>query len=109
MNLFGFKKQPRSAAIFVLVRFWPEDGVWNASAMDIPVAVFGSSFEDARKNFEEAFEAHLEVLAETKRLKKTLQKLERAAQDRGAYDRIQPGEMFEKFPIADETWELCHQ
>ena len=62
MNFFNGRKKVSDVPI--LVRFWQEDGVWNASALDISVAVFGNSFEEARSNFEEALAHHLEVVSE---------------------------------------------
>ena len=110
MSIFTSNKQPREeAAAFVLVKFWPSDGVWNASAMDIPVSVFGTTFEEARNNFEDALLAHFETLADVGQLKPTLQLLQRIASDRGVFDRLEPRETFAKFPIANETLELCHQ
>lgn len=83
----------------ILVRFWSEDEVWNASALDIGVAVCGDSFEDARKNFEEALDCHFELLMKLGRAEETVERLRIAAFDRGFYDRIKPRETFEKFPI----------
>jgi predicted RNase H-like HicB family nuclease len=104
------KKSPESpGGTFVLVKFWPEDGVWNASAMDIPVAVFGETFEEAQHNFEDALTAHFETLADAGQLKSALVSLRKIAGDREMFDRIQPRVTFQKFPVAEETLELCHQ
>jgi predicted RNase H-like HicB family nuclease len=108
VSLLSRKKQSPSLSIFVLVRFWPEDGVWNASAMDIPVVVCGNSFEDAQNNFEQALMAHFETLADVNQVKKTINRLTKAAKDRGFYDRIRPRETFEKFPVRLDSLELCH-
>jgi len=98
-----------SKPLFVLVRFRHEDGVWNASALDIPVAVFGGTFEEAESNFEEALKAHFEVLVEFNQARQTIQHLVKVAQDRGLYDRIEPREIVTKFPVIEpETPELCH-
>ena len=83
----------------ILVKFWPEDDVWNASAFDLGVAVCGDTFEDARKNFEEALDRHFELLCKMGRAKETIKRLRIAAVDRGFYDRIKPRETFEKYPI----------
>jgi predicted RNase H-like HicB family nuclease len=107
VNLFGKSSRPEIQKIFVLVRFWQEDGVWNASALDISVAVFGDTFEDARNNFEQAMIAHFEILVEMNKVKGTIKKLVQAAQKRGFYDRIRPRETFEKFPVRTDERELC--
>lgn len=108
MNLLSDRKRHSNQPIFVLVRFWREDDVWNASALDIPVAVFGDSFEEAQRNFEDALRAHFETLIEAKQDKKIIDRLIKVAQDRGFYDRIKPCETFVKFPVQPEARELCH-
>jgi predicted RNase H-like HicB family nuclease len=45
-----------------LCRFWREDGVWNASAVDLPIAVFGDTIEEAQSNMSDALTAHLNAL-----------------------------------------------
>jgi predicted RNase H-like HicB family nuclease len=82
--------------------------VWNASAMDIPVAVFGDSFEEARTHFEEAIVSHFEVLCETNRIDSTVKHLMTMAKDRGFYERIPPRQAFEKFMINPEEPCLAH-
>ena len=102
------KSKKKEIQIFVLVKLWPEDGVWNASAMDIPVVVFGDSFEEAQSNFEEALKAHFDTLTDVNQVRKTIDRLTKAAQKRGFYDRIQPRETFEKFPVQLTALQLCH-
>jgi predicted RNase H-like HicB family nuclease len=110
MNLFKSKKQHQDldAPIPILVRFWQEDGVWNASAMDISVAVFGYTFEEARRNFEEALARHFEVLCEMNQIDRTIKILSKAAKDRGFYDRIQPRETYEKFLVPPTGPHFAH-
>jgi predicted RNase H-like HicB family nuclease len=86
----------------ILVRFWPEDDVWNASALDLGVAVCGDTFEEVRKNFEEALYSHFSLLAKMGRCEATVERLRIAALERDFYDRIKPREAFEKFPIPTE-------
>ena len=107
MSFLKVEKHSHSLEVLVpvLVRFWSEDGVWNASAMDIPVAVFGESFEEARAHFEEALASHFEILCERNQIEGTIKILLRAAKDRGFYERIQPRETFEKFVFNSQ--ELC--
>jgi len=92
----------------VLVRFWAEDGVWNASAMDIPVAVFGDTFEDARRNFEQALISHFEVLCEMDQMQQTVRILLSKAKERGSVDRIPARQMFEKYLISPEEPCFAH-
>jgi predicted RNase H-like HicB family nuclease len=86
----------------ILVRFWPEDDVWNASAFDLGVAVCGDTFEEARQNFEEALCKHFELLSKMGRAKETIARLRTAAVDRGFYDRITPRETFAAYPVPTE-------
>ncbi len=106
MNLFKMKKKVSN--VHILVRFWQEDGVWNASAMDIYVAVFGNSFEEARSNFEEALTRHFEVLREMQQLPQTIRALERAANARGFYQRIEPGSPYETFQLPTHETHFAH-
>jgi predicted RNase H-like HicB family nuclease len=48
--------------ISVLCKFWFEDGVWNGSAHDLPVAVFGQTIDEAKKNLGEALVSHFDAL-----------------------------------------------
>jgi predicted RNase H-like HicB family nuclease len=91
----------------ILVRLWEEDGVWNVSAFDLPVAVYGNTFDEARTNFEEALDAHFELLVEMRRAKEVVADLRAAALDRGFYDRIKPRETVEKFMLNSPKLELC--
>jgi len=62
MNVF--RKKEEEIVLPVLCKFWQEDGVWNASAEHLAVAVFGESFEEAQKNLREAIVAHMECWVE---------------------------------------------
>jgi predicted RNase H-like HicB family nuclease len=103
VNIFGTGKTKQQMHPHemppILVRFWPEDDVWNASALDLGVAVSGDTFEEARDNFEEALNSHFDLLVKMGRCEETVERLRIAAYDRGFYDRIKPRETFEKFPI----------
>ncbi len=52
------------APISILCRFWSEDGVWNGLAKDLPVAAFGQTFEEARRNLSDALLSHLQSASE---------------------------------------------
>lgn len=60
MNFGAAKKAESYTMLPVLCRFWQEDGVWNAEAAHLAVAVFGDTFEEAQKNLQEAVVAHIE-------------------------------------------------
>lgn len=103
MKIFGRGKTeqpvPPHVDVPILVKFWREDDVWNASALDLGVAVCGDSFEEARDNFDEALKSHFDLLMKMGRAEETVERLRIAASDRGFYDRIKPREAFEKFPV----------
>jgi predicted RNase H-like HicB family nuclease len=65
----------------VLLRFWQDDGVWNGVAVDLPVAVFGSTFEDAAHNLQDAVISHLETLQEVGSLQDTIHLLRACARN----------------------------
>src|SRR5262245_38445410 len=62
MNVF--RKKEEETVLPVLCKFWQEDGVWNAVAEHLAVAVFGYSFEEAQRNLREAIVAHMECWVE---------------------------------------------
>lgn len=94
--------------VTVLVGFWQEDGVWNASALDLPVAVFGTTFEEARAHFEDAIVSHFETLCELGRIEKTIKHLKRAEEGRKFYERIPPRQAFEKYLVNPQEPCLVH-
>lgn len=49
--------------ISILCKMWYEDGVWNAEAVDLPIAVFGETIEDVKNHLYDAIFAHLETAA----------------------------------------------
>lgn len=79
------KKKPSadvSIEIPVLCKFWREDDVWNGVAEDIPVAVFGSTFEQAQKHMQDAILGHLEALQKLDRLTTTIKSLRKKGRER---------------------------
>lgn len=70
-----------SEIIPVLCKFWQEDGVWNGSGVDIPVAAFGDTIEEAKKNLLDAIICHLEALQEVNQLQQEIKRLQLLAQD----------------------------
>lgn len=74
-------KTPAGVQITIACRLNEEDGVWNGTAIDLPVAVFGSTFEEAKKNLGEAILCHLEALAETGKIDAVIAHLQRQKQE----------------------------
>lgn len=72
----------RQIEVPILCRFWCEDEVWNGSAQDLPVSVFGKNFEQAKKHLAEALHSHFEALEEVGLLDQTIQELCRIAHNR---------------------------
>jgi predicted RNase H-like HicB family nuclease len=98
---------PPHADVPILVRFWQEDDVWNASAFDLAVSVFGDTFEEARSNFENALDSHFALLVELGRTAETVKRLKGVAKERGFYtQRIKPRQTVEQFEIPREM-EAC--
>lgn len=67
----------------ILCKLWSEDGVWNAISADLPVAVFGDTFEEAKANLEEALIGHFAALEQTGQLKNTIELMMRKAHEYG--------------------------
>ena len=66
-----------------------EDGVWNIAAFDLPVVVFGETFEIAQANFDEAIKVHFWGLHELGKVKSTIKHLQNLAKEREFYaDRL---------------------
>lgn len=103
------KKHPHPAAgVPILVRFWEESGVWNASAFDLPIAVFGNTYAEARKNFEGALIAHFDLLIELKRAGIVADQLRKIADEQGFYyERVKPCVTVEKFMYEFSGLEMC--
>jgi hypothetical protein len=66
----------------VLCRFWRDSGVWNGSAVDLPIAVFGAAFEEAQQNMTDAVLAYLHAARKLGRLEGTVQFLRKVARER---------------------------
>lgn len=84
----------------VLCKLWFEDGVWNGSAHDLPVAVFGHTIDEAKKNLGEALVAHFEALQETGKADETIRELRRLAQQRLSFDDMSNNELFWKVTLS---------
>jgi predicted RNase H-like HicB family nuclease len=82
-RLFGSEKSAAEnvVEIPVLLRFWQDDDCWNGEAVDLPVAVFGKTFEETTRNLHEAVISHLEALQEIGKLNDTVQVLKTCARN----------------------------
>lgn len=73
---------PQVLQIPVLLRVWQEEGVWNGEAVDLPVAVFGDTFEETVRALHDAVISHLETLQEVGTLDETIHILRVCARQR---------------------------
>ena len=70
-----WKDSKDSTKISILCKFWEEDGVWNATAMDLPVAVFGETFEEALGNMSDALDSHVSAMINAGKIEELSEKL----------------------------------
>jgi predicted RNase H-like HicB family nuclease len=80
--LFSKKHPTPVVEISILCKAWQEDGVWNAVTEDLPIAVFGATFEEAQHNLHEAIFCHLESAQETGMLDQLAKELRQRAIER---------------------------
>jgi len=80
-KIFG-EKEVQTVQIPILCRFSETDGIWNGSAEDLPVAVFGATFEEAQRNLSDAIIAHLQSLQEVGNIEETIERLRQCAKAR---------------------------
>ncbi len=80
-QMFGHSEEAVETVteIPILLRFWEEDGVWNGEAVNLPVAVFGTTFEESRQNMHDAVISHLQTLNEVGTLMDTISMLKQCA------------------------------
>jgi predicted RNase H-like HicB family nuclease len=98
MSVEELKLATRASEVPLLARIWQEDNVWNMSAFDLPIVAYGKGIEDARKNFEEAVESHLQALASLGRLDDVAASLRSLASERAFYEeRMKPHSLVESF------------
>ncbi len=71
-----------SIEIPVLCKFWQEENIWNGIAEDLPVAVFGATFEDVQRNMRDAILTHLDALQQFDRLMDTVKLLRKKSRER---------------------------
>jgi predicted RNase H-like HicB family nuclease len=92
------KKASEITEVAVFVRFWEEDGIWNASAVDLPVAAFGKNLKEAKNNFGDAIMTHFDTLQELGKLEEVVRQLRRKPEDCKAFaENITSDEFVSKF------------
>ena len=82
MPLRKKKSRDVSIEIPVLCKFWQEDHVWNGVAEDLPVAIFGRTFEEAQDNMRDAVLTHLDALQQLDQLVDTMKLLRKRSRER---------------------------
>ncbi len=92
----------RQEVIPVLCRFWREDDVWNGSCVDLPVAAFGDTFEEAQDHLGEAVELHMRALARLGRLDEVAEFLRAKSKEYGflAVEEVVPYSPLVKFLVS---------
>jgi predicted RNase H-like HicB family nuclease len=79
--MFANQSPEGQTHVFVLCKFWPEDGVWNGIAEGLPVAVFGETFEEALHNLADALESHLSCVMQSGERDRVVKDLQSRARD----------------------------
>ncbi len=92
LGIFG--KKAARAKVPVLCKFWMEDGVWNGSAHDLPVAVFGKTIEEAKQNLCDAIISHFQALEKLGQVDEVICELQRLTRERLSFDEMAHGELF---------------
>ncbi len=100
MSVEKLKLATLASEVPLLARIWQEDDVWNMSAFDLPIVAYGERIEEARKNFEEAVQSHLDALASLGRLDDVAAALRGLAAEREFYaERMKPHSLVESFVL----------
>ena len=86
-KLFGKSEPEVAVEVEVVAKLWKEDGVWNSSAVDLPIVVFGNTPEEATHFMGEAVIAHLSALQKAGKLDETVDML-RSRGRSVSYDEI---------------------
>ncbi|MCU1310936.1 MAG: hypothetical protein JWO20_2061 [Candidatus Angelobacter sp.] len=71
-----------STSLPVLCEFWYEDDVWNGEAKDLPIAVFGNTFEEAQAHMRDAIQGHIESAIELGEFSEVLKTVSKAVSGR---------------------------
>ncbi len=96
------RTEQNGVAIPILCRFWFEDGVWNGTAEDMAVAVFGSTFEEAMSNMRAAVGSHIESVMEAGEIEDLIRHLQERAKEYGflSLDELSPSSPLVKMLVA---------
>lgn len=84
----------------VLCRFWREDGVWNGVAEELPIAVFGKTFETAKENLREAIENYCLVMMDAGQFASLVRRLRSRSRTSLAIKSMSPGSPLVKMLLA---------
>ena len=89
----------------VICKFWQEDGVWNGEAVDLPIAVFGKTFEEALDSLKEGIVSHFNASVQVGSIQELINTVEQIAVDKGllSIDDIMPGSPLVKMLVAFEN------
>jgi hypothetical protein len=98
----------RTQAIPILCKFWHEEGVWNGTAEDLAVAVFGETYDQAIEHMRDALVSHFRTLEKARELESTLAKLERAGKRHWAVNEIPEHNSFMKMVAAVRDSKVLH-
>jgi predicted RNase H-like HicB family nuclease len=98
-----WRRTKKNTGIPLLARVWQEDDVWNISAFDLPVVVFGDTLDEARHNFGEALQSHFEALKMTHEFKAEAHRLIRLAKEEHSLQQIPEQELVAKFDASSSA------
>ena len=85
----------------IICEFWHEGKVWNGEARDLPIAVFGDTFEDAQAHMRDAVQGFMESSLEGGDMPEVVALLEKAARR-----SIKPDQLSAKRPVLKISVEL---
>jgi hypothetical protein len=89
----------QATTVNVLCKLWFEDNVWNGVAQDLPVAVFGETFEQAKANLLDAVVCHLQASSELGNLDQVLRSLQMKEHEILALDELPPHAALVRVPV----------
>ncbi len=82
------RRNSKPVIVPILCEFWHEDGVWNGVARDLPVAIFGKTFELARKHMADGIRGFMQSAIKDGELPDVITRLRKAERQRLAVDKI---------------------
>lgn len=91
-----------------VVRFWSEDGVWNAAAQDLPVGVFADTIEAAREALRAAIDEHFQLAKELGIAGELVEHLRVAATAKHAVEDSEEGEFLTQMFTPHLVESDCH-